>query len=216
MIGIWIGFWFIYNISTFHWSVPFYYHPRPRLILFLLLCHSPSWPIFSLFSISQKYSGFLWNWPYSLHLLLATVLLFLSSSCGGALVPFDSRSLVKISICNTNFDICLTCYWFIYLSCCQNYTMAPLVVENVLMCSWSTLDFSLNSSNMSLMLSSDIMFFSLKFTTLSKPNPPLLPCYTFYDLRIAPWSMTYRLPTSSMSDFTSQLIIFSLLNIQLE
>ena len=88
------------------------------------------------------------------------------------MVPFYDRILVSASICGISFAIYFPCSWFVSVSCWHNSTMASFVVVIFWVYSWFTLDVSLSSLNMSLMLSSDTTFFSLRFDTLFNPNPP--------------------------------------------
>ena len=105
----------------------------------------------------------------------------LCTSCGLSLVPFNARILASFSICNINFDMFSPCYWFVSMSCWHNSTIASFVVAICCMCFWSNFDVSPNSSNMSLIVSSETMFFSLTFCTLSNLYySPVAFLYRFY------------------------------------
>ena len=71
------------------------------------------------------------------------------------------------------FRICFPWSWFVSLSCWHNSTMASFVVVIFLVCYWYTLNVFISSLNMSMVMYSETMFFSLTFSVISNTN---LPC----------------------------------------
>ena len=96
-------------------------------------------------------------------------LLFFPSSCCSALVPFDVNSFVRASICVISLYICFPCSWFVSVRFWHKSTMDSFLVAIWCIFSCSSLHVSLSSSNMSLMLSSEVTFLSLMFAALSNP-----------------------------------------------
>ena len=89
------------------------------------------------------------------------------SSCTGALVLFNASSLVRILIYAIIFSVFLPYSWFISVIFCHNPIVASLGVSIFWICYWSTLNVSLNSPNMSQILSLKMMCFYLMLAALS-------------------------------------------------